>query len=58
MPFRQGIRIGSAKDGAVVAFITDSGEKPNMPEAVAADDEGNVYGGLTDKRTVKRFSKN
>jgi sugar lactone lactonase YvrE len=57
MPFRQGIRIGSAKDGKVIAFITDGDPKPNMPEGVAADADGNVYGGFTDKRTLKKFVK-
>ena len=57
VPFRQGIRIGSAKDGKVVAFISDSDPKPNMPEGVAADADGNVFGGFTDKRTVKKFAK-
>jgi hypothetical protein len=56
-PFRQGIRIGSAKDGKVVAFISDSDPKPNMPEGVAADADGNVFGGFTDKRTLKKFVK-
>jgi hypothetical protein len=28
-----------------------------MPEGVAADHEGNVYGGFTSKRTVKKFEK-
>jgi len=57
VPFRQGVRIGSVKDGKVAAFITDSDPKPNMPEGVAADADGNVFGGFTDKRTVKKFAK-
>ena len=57
-PFRQGIRIGSVKDGKVTAFITEGGPTPNMPEGVAADEEGNVFGGFTDKQTVKKFVKN
>jgi len=57
-PFQQGIRIGSVKDGKVTAFIADSNPVPNMPEGVAADREGNVYGGFTDKRTVKKFVPN
>jgi DNA-binding beta-propeller fold protein YncE len=52
--FRQGIRIGSAKDGKVVAFISDAGTS-EMPEGVAADDEGNIYGGFTANQTVKKF---
>ena len=49
-PFRQGIRIGSVKDGKVTAFITERGPKSNMPEGVAADKDGNVFGGFTDKQ--------
>lgn len=57
-PFRQGIRIGSVKDGKVTAFITEEGPKPNMPEGVAADKDGNVFGGFTNKQTLKKFVKN
>src|SRR5262249_1909700 len=34
--FKQGIRIGSVKDGKVTAFISNAGTK-EMPEGVAAD---------------------
>jgi sugar lactone lactonase YvrE len=56
--FKQGIRIGSVKDGKVTAFITD----PSAPdgggaEGVGVDDAGNVYGNWTDKMTVRRFTK-
>ena len=56
-PFRQGIRIGSVKDGNVIAFIADSDPVPNMPEGVAADHEGNVYAGYTGAMNLKRFVK-
>jgi DNA-binding beta-propeller fold protein YncE len=56
-PFQQGIRIGSVKDGKVVAFIVDPTNTSEMPEGVAADDEGNVFGGYTAKMTVKKFVK-
>jgi sugar lactone lactonase YvrE len=56
--FRQGIRIGSVKDGMVTAFISEPGPAPDMPESVAADDQGNVYGGFIGKQTVKKFVKN
>jgi len=40
--WRRGIRIGSAKDGSLKYFI------PNTdPEGLAADELGNIYGGLT-----------
>ena len=55
--FKQGIRIGSVKDGKVTAFISSAGTS-EMPEGVAADDEGNVYGGFTANQTVKKFVKN
>jgi DNA-binding beta-propeller fold protein YncE len=54
--FKQGIRIGSVKDGQVIAFI-DSAGTTEMPEGVAADDEGNVFGGFTANMTVKKFVK-
>ena len=57
MSYRQGIRIGSVTDGKVVAFISDSGPAPHMPEGVAADRDGNVYGGFTEKQTVKKYVK-
>jgi sugar lactone lactonase YvrE len=56
-PFRQGIRIGSVKDGIVKAFITAPGPKPNMPEGVAADNNGNVFGGFTNTQNLRKFVK-
>ncbi len=56
-PFQQGIRIGSAKDGKVVAFIRDTDPKPNMPEGVTVDGQGNVYGGYVNRRTLRKFVK-
>ena len=58
MSFRQGIRIGSVKDGKVTAFITEEGPNLHMPEGVAADKDGNVFGGFTENKTVKKFVKN
>jgi sugar lactone lactonase YvrE len=57
MSFRQGIRIGSVKDGKVTAFITEEGANRHLPEGVAADKDGNVFGGFTENRTVKKFVK-
>jgi DNA-binding beta-propeller fold protein YncE len=54
--FRQGIRIGSVTDGKVIAFIDNAGTS-EMPEGVAADDEGNVFAGFTANQTVKKFVK-
>jgi hypothetical protein len=57
--FRQGIRIGSTKDGKVVAFIpTDP--SIGSAEEVAADDQGNVFAGFTasGKMALRKFVKN
>jgi hypothetical protein len=49
----KGIRIGSAKDGSVTAFIPDPGA-----ENVVADASGNVYAAEVAAKMVKRFAKN
>jgi streptogramin lyase len=64
--FKRGIRIGSAKDGKVTAFIPDplpakEGSGPgtgSAAEGVAADVDGNVYGAEVDARALKRYVKN
>ncbi len=63
--FERGIRIGSAKDGKVVAFIPDpqqpdaNGRRPitSAAEGVAADSKGNVYGAEVGPKDVKKYSK-
>jgi sugar lactone lactonase YvrE len=40
--WKQGIRIGSAKDGSFTQFIEGTN-----PEGMAADDAGNIFAGLT-----------
>ncbi|HMA75278.1 MAG TPA: peptidyl-alpha-hydroxyglycine alpha-amidating lyase family protein [Xanthobacteraceae bacterium] len=55
--FKQGIRIGSVKDGKVTAFIPEPSTEAGTPEGVGVDDAGNVYGGYTAKMTVRRFVK-
>ena len=55
--FKQGIRIGSAKDGKVTAFIPEPSAAVGAPEGVGVDDAGNVYGGWTGKAAVRRFVK-
>jgi hypothetical protein len=54
--FQQGIRIGSVKDGKVIAFIP---QDPTIgaPEGLTADDEGNIYGSYPEKFTVRKFVK-
>ena len=53
--FGWGIRIGSAKDGKVTAYIP--WHETNTLEGVAADDAGNVYGGFTNTLNFRRFVK-
>jgi DNA-binding beta-propeller fold protein YncE len=55
--FKQGVRIGSIKDGKVTAFIPEPSAEAGTPEGVGVDDAGNVYGGYTAKMTVRRFVK-
>jgi sugar lactone lactonase YvrE len=56
-PFRQGIRIGSVKDGKVTAFISAPDPSFEMPEGCTADKNGNVFGGFTAKDDVKKYVK-
>ena len=58
---RRGIRIGSVKDGVVRGFIPGVGpepEKENVPEGVAADASGNIYGAEVAQKSVTKFSRN
>ena len=64
--FRRGIRIGSARDGKVTAFIPDPVLNPGQgleptngtaAEGVAADQAGNVYGAEVGPRNFKRYVK-
>ncbi len=56
--FKTGIRIGSAKDGKVTAFIPTPSVEIATPEGVGFDDAGNVYGSWTGKMAVRRWTKN
>ena len=53
-PFKRGIRIGSAKDGKVTAFIPDA-DPDGTGEGVAADADGHIYGALTAGQTLKQY---
>jgi hypothetical protein len=56
-PFHKGIRVGSVKDGKVTAFIPQIDSKPGMPEGIAADNDGNVFGGFATAMDLKKFAK-
>ncbi|MGB8612683.1 MAG: peptidyl-alpha-hydroxyglycine alpha-amidating lyase family protein [Pseudolabrys sp.] len=55
--FKKGIRVGSAKDGKVAAFIPEIAPDANMPEGIAADSSGIIYGGWTGKMNLRRWVK-
>ena len=59
--WKRGIRIGSANDGEVTAFIPDPVEKTtgtSAAEGVAADAAGNIYGAeVGPKRLMKYVRK-
>ena len=50
--FARGIRIGSAKDGSLTAFIPDSA---NDIQSVAADAQGNIYAAGVASKDVLKF---
>ena len=56
---KRGIRIGSAKDGKVTAYIPDPDPKggSSMAEGVAVDPEGNVYGAEVGPKDMKKYVK-
>ena len=54
---KKGIRIGSAKDGRVTAFIEDqesTAADHAGAEGVGVDADGNVYGGVVRRRMLER----
>jgi DNA-binding beta-propeller fold protein YncE len=60
--WKRGMRVGSAKDGSVTAFIPDP--EPNAEnlatsaaEGVAADAAGNIYGAEVGPKGVKKYVK-
>ena len=56
---RKGIRIGSAKDGKVTAFIPDPDPKPgtSAAEGVAVDHQGAIYGAENGPKDLKKYVK-
>ncbi len=58
--WKRGIRIGSAKDGKVVAFIPDPDENArgtSAAEGVAASADGVIYGAEVGPKDVKKYVK-
>jgi len=56
--WKRGIRVGSARDGSVRAFIPDPNENPpstSAAEGVAADANGVIYGAEVGPRALKRY---
>ena len=56
--WKRGIRIGSAKDGTLTAFIPDPREKSDdtsAAEGLAVDAKGNIYGAEVGPRALKRY---
>jgi DNA-binding beta-propeller fold protein YncE len=58
--WKRGIRIGSAKDGSVVALIPDPNENAtntSAAEGVAVDAHGIIYGAEVGPKALKRYEK-
>jgi DNA-binding beta-propeller fold protein YncE len=60
--WKRGIRIGSARDGKVTAFIPDPEFDPARAQetgahGVAADADGNLYGAEVWSHTVKKYTR-
>ena len=58
--WKRGIRVGSAKDGSVTAFIPDPSPGTavtSAAEGVAVDAAGNIYGAEVGPKDVKKYVK-
>ncbi len=58
--WKRGIRVGSARDGSVTAFIPDPSDGTAITsdaEGVAADADGNIYGAEVGPKDVKKYVK-
>ena len=57
--YQRGLRVGSARDGSVRAFVPIAGANPGAaaggPEGIAADAQGTIYGAETGGRDIKRY---
>lgn len=61
MGIKKGIRIGSAQDGTVTAFIEDmesTSDEHAGAEGLGVDAQGNVYGGVVRRRMLERHVLN
>jgi DNA-binding beta-propeller fold protein YncE len=59
--WKRGIRIGSARDGAVTAFIPDPAEAASgtsAAEGVAADAAGNIFGAEVGPKRLMKYERN
>ena len=54
--FKQGIRIGDARDGKVTGFIEETQYLDSL-EGVGVDEAGNIYAGYTGAQYLRRFVK-
>jgi hypothetical protein len=60
--WKRGIRVGSAKDGTVTAFIPDTYATPEAAatsgsEGLAADGKGTIYGAEVQQKGLKKYVK-
>ena len=57
--WKRGIRIGSIKDGKVVAFIPDPDTigGTSSAEGIAVDSKGNIYGAEVGQHALKKYVK-
>ncbi|MDR3698914.1 MAG: peptidyl-alpha-hydroxyglycine alpha-amidating lyase family protein [Candidatus Sulfopaludibacter sp.] len=60
--WKRGIRVGSAKDGTVTAFIPDTYATPENSatsgsEGLAADGKGTIYGAEVQQKDLKKYVK-
>jgi DNA-binding beta-propeller fold protein YncE len=59
--WKRGIRVGSAKDGSVTAFIPDPVETTrgtSAAEGVAADKDGNIFGAEVGPKRLMKYVRN
>jgi DNA-binding beta-propeller fold protein YncE len=60
--WKRGVRVGSAKDGVVTAFMPDPGADPEHQstsggEGITADTHGTIYLAQVDPRDIAKFEK-